>query len=202
MRRPIRILILAMFFTGLSGLAALQGESIFIKAVAGGGYTMVNQTFQDSKLNLSGISGIGMLQVGGALTKSAKLYGFTGISTVFGPKATTENLKIDTEYSTMTIWDFGLGLGYYLADGKFISLGGSVAQNYVKYTVYGTEAALYTRHGWGAHLMLGQEFALSNRLSVGVSAIGYYGRVYDVGPSADAPVNNIYFGLAGSLMYD
>src|SRR5690606_2357252 len=132
--------------------------------------------------------------------KGVKLFGFTGIAIAPGPKAKTENLKIDTEYSFQTIWDLGLGMAFYSTGVLHFSFGGSIAQSYYKFSVYGVDVGTYTRHGWGSHMMLGQEFPLSGRFSLGVSAIGYYGRVYDVGqpPFQDAPVDNIYAGLVVS----
>jgi hypothetical protein len=200
------LLILSVYSIGgvFSSVFALQGESIYIKAIAGGAYTMVSETADDIKLSFKGISGIGYLQVGGALNRSFKVFGFTGVAMAPGPKVTTENLKIDTVYSTQTIFDLGLGAAYYLKGGQYISLGASIAQNYYKFNVYGVDVGTYTRHGWGSNILLGQEFPLSPRFSLGVSAIGYYGQVYDVGqsPFQDAPVTNIYAGLVVSLTYD
>lgn len=204
MRRLSAILPLTVTLVFAGQLSALQGESIFVKTLVGGGYTLVSETAGDVKLSFSGISGIGMLQVGGSLNRSFKVFGFTGLSVAPGPKATTENLKIDTVYSMQTIFDLGIGAGYYTRGGQYISAGASIAQNYYKFNVYGVDVGTYTRHGWGSHVLLGQEFPLSPRFSLGVSAIGYYGRVYDVGqpPYQDAPVSNFYAGLVISLTYD
>jgi len=204
MRRiTLLIPLVTALFTG-ANLAALQGESIFVKAIAGGGYTMVNETAGDVKLSFTGISAISYLQAGGSLSKSVKLFGFSGISMAPKPTAKTENLKIDTVYDYQTIFDLGLGMGFYSKTGWNLSLGMSIAQSYYKFNVYGVDIGTYTRHGWGSNLMLGKEFSLSPHWSFGVSLIAYYGRVYDVGtpPFQDAPVTNMYGGLAVSLMYD
>ena len=185
-------------------VAALQGESLFVKTLLGGGYSYVTQKDEaaGTGLTFTGPLGISMLQAGGSLSKSVKFYGFTGFSFGPSPKVKADNLKIDTVYDYFYVLDLGLGLGLYSKDGLSVSVGGSIAQNYYKYSVYGTQVGTFTRHGWGAHLIAGQEFPLSGHLSWGVSALLYYGRVYDVGPSADAPVTNMYGGIAVSLMYD
>jgi len=185
-------------------LAALQGESIFVKALAGGGYSYVTQKDEaaGTGLTFTGPLGISMLQAGGSLSPSVKFYGFTGFSFGPSPKVKADNLKIDTVYDYFYVLDLGLGLAYHTKGGQTLSVGGSIAQNYYKYSVYGAQVGTYTRHGWGAHLIAGQEFPLSARFSWGLSAILYYGRVYDVGPSADAAVTNMYGGVAVSLMYD
>lgn len=195
---------ITMVISASGRVSALQGESIYIKAITGGAYTMVSETAGDIQLSFSGISALGYVQVGGSLNKSFKVFGFTGIALAPSPKAKTENLKIDTVYSMQTIFDIGMGAAYYWRGGQFISLGMSLAQNYYKFNVYGYNVGTYTRHGWGSQVMLGQEFPLSPRFSLGVSGIFYYGRVADVGqpPFQDAPVSNIYGGLAVSLTYD
>ncbi len=204
MPRSLKISSFILFFACAQALAALQGESIFVKALAGGGYSYVTQKDEPAGtgLTFTGPLGISMLQAGGALTPSVKLYGFTGFSYGPSPKVKAENLKIDTVYDYFYVLDLGLGLAYHTKGGQTLSLGGSIAQNYYKYSVYGAQVGTFTRHGWGAHLIAGQEFPLSPRFSWGISAILYYGRVSDVGPSADAPVTNMYGGVAVSLMYD
>lgn len=204
MRRLLRFIPLAALIMGINSAHALQGESIFVKAIAGGGYTMVNEQAGDISISFSGISGISYLQFGGSISKSVKLFGFSGISISPKPKAKTENLKIDTVYDMQTIFDLGLGIGFYSREGWNFSVGASIAQSYYKFNVYGVDIGTYTRHGWGSNLLVGKEFPLSKKFSFGVSLLGYYGRVYDVGsaPFQDAPVTNIYGGLALSLMYD
>lgn len=204
MPRSLKIFCLLTVVFLTNSIVALEGESIFIKALAGGGYSYVTQKDEPAGtgLTFTGPLGISMLQAGGSLSKSVKFYGFTGFSYGPSPKVKAENLKIDTVYDYFYILDLGLGLAYHTKGGQTLSLGGSIAQNYYKYSVYGAQVGTFTRHGWGAHLIAGQEFPLSARFSWGLSAILYYGRVSDVGPSADAPVTNLYGGIAVSLMYD
>ena len=204
MHRLLILIPLLAFFTGLTSLGALQGESIFVKAIAGGGYAMVDEKAGDVTISFSGVTGMSYLQFGGSLSKSVKLFGFSGISMSPKPSVKTENLKIDTVYSLQTIFDLGLGIGFYSREGWNLSLGASIAQSYYKFNVYGVDVGTYTRHGWGSNLILGKEFPISRKFSFGVSLLGYYGRVYDVGtpPFQDAPVTNMYGGLAVSLMYD
>lgn len=204
MRRLLILIPLSTLFLSLGPVQALQGESIFVKAIAGGGYTVVNEKAGDISISFSGISGISYLQFGGSLSKSVKLFGFSGLSMSPKPSVKTENLKIDTVYSLQTIFDLGLGIGFYSREGWNFSVGASIAQSYYKFNVYGVDVGTYTRHGWGSNVLIGKEFPISRKFSFGVSLLGYYGRVYDVGvpPFQDAPVTNIYGGLAISLMYD
>lgn len=202
MRRLQSLILLSSICGAFSQISALQGESIFVKAMGGGGYSFVTQTEADTKLSFSGITGMGFIQAGGSLTRSVKIFAFTGLTYTPKPSLKTTNIKIDTSYSFFSILDFGLGAAYYTSSGLYASAGMSISTNYFKYNVYGTDVGVYTRHGWGANIMIGQEFPWMGKLSYGVSAIGYYGTVYDVGPSADAPVTNLYFGLAASVMYD
>lgn len=204
MVRSLKISSLICILTCVPAIGALQGESIFVKALAGGGYSYVTQKDETAGtgLTFTGPLGISMLQAGGSLSPSVKFYGFTGFSFGPSPKVKADNLKIDTVYDYFYVLDLGLGLALYNKGGQSLSLGGSIAQNYYKYSVYGAQVGTYTRHGWGAHLIAGQEFPMSARFSWGLSALLYYGRVYDVGPSADAPVTNMYGGIAVTLMYD
>lgn len=204
MRRFLTSISLLACILGTGSAAAMQGESIFVKAIAGGGYAMVNEKAGDISIAFSGVTGISYLQFGGSLSKSVKLFGFSGLSMSPKPQVKTENLKIDTVYSLQTIFDLGLGIGFYSREGWSLSLGASIAQSYYKFNVYGVDVGTYTRHGWGSNLLIGKEFPISRKWSFGVSLIGYYGRVYDVGtpPFQDAPVTNMYGGLAVSLMYD
>lgn len=204
MRRLLTLIPLLAFITGLTSVQALQGESIFVKAIAGGGYAMVDEKAGDISISFSGITGLSYLQFGGSLSKSVKLFGFSGLSMSPKPAVKTENLKIDTVYSLQTIFDLGLGVGFYSKEGWNFSVGASIAQSYYKFNVYGVDVGTYTRHGWGSNVLIGKEFPISKKFSFGVSILGYYGRVYDVGtaPFQDAPVTNMYGGLAVSLMYD
>jgi hypothetical protein len=183
-------------------LAALQGESIFIKALGGGGFWVASEQDKDIRMVFSGPAALGFLQIGGALTPSLKIFGFTG--GVFAPSvnAKTENLKIETKYSFRTMHDFGIGLGYYLKSGLSLSLGLSHSTSYYKLEIYGKDGSTYTQEGWGSMLMLGQEFPISARTSFGLSAVGYYGRQRDGGSFAGVPIENFYAGLMMSLMYD
>lgn len=204
MRRLLLSILISSLGGAFASLSALQGESIFVKAMAGGGYSFVTQTDDatNSKLSFSGITGMGFIQAGGSLTRSVKVFAFTGLTYTPSPSLKTTNIKIDTSYSFFSILDFGLGAAYYMTSGLYASAGMSISTNYFKYNVYGTDVGVYTRHGWGANIMVGQEFPWMGKLSYGVSAIAYYGTVYDVGPAADAPVSNLYFGLAGTVTYD
>lgn len=185
---------------------ALQGESIYLKGIIGGGYTIVSETFQDVSFSLSGISGISYLYVGGSLSKSWKVFGFTGISLSPKPQAKVKSaagtFTVDTTYSTQSIFDLGIGAAYYLKGGTYFSVGGSLAQNHYRYNVYGTDVGTYTRHGWGSHFLAGHEFPVSPRLSLGVSGIIYYGQVADVGPFENIPISNFYTGVVFSVTYD
>jgi hypothetical protein len=202
-RLPLLILIYSLC-GAFNHLFALQGESIFVKAMAGGGYSFVTQTDDatSSKLSFSGITGMGFIQAGGSLNKSLKIFAFTGLTYTPKPSVKTTNIKLDTNYSFYSILDFGLGATYYLQQGLFISAGMSITTNYFKYNVYGTEVGVYTRHGWGANIMVGNDVPWLGKLNYGLALIGYYGQVYDVGPAADAPVTNLYFGVAGTVSYD
>jgi hypothetical protein len=185
-------------------LGALQGESVYAKVIVGGAYMYVSETIQDVTLSLSGISGVSYLYVGGSLNKSFKVFGFTGLAIGPKPQAKIQNLSIDTNYSTQTILDLGLGAAYYLKSGTYFSLGGSIAQNHYKYSVYGSSVSSYTRHGWGSHLLAGHEFPVSPRLSLGVSGIIYYGQVADTGPAPfdNTTISNFYSGVVFSVTYD
>jgi hypothetical protein len=204
MLKITRMMVAAFCLWAAPALAALQGESIYLKVLAGGGYSSVTETASDIKLSFTGFNGITYIQAGGSLNSAIKVFGFTGFSIAPNPKVKTENLKIDTVYNYQTIFDLGLGAAVYSRGGQYISLGGSIAQSYYKFNVYGYDVGTYTRHGWGSHLMFGQEFPVSQRFSIGIAAIGYYGRVFDVGepPFKDAPVSNFYAGLVVSLTYD
>lgn len=192
-------------FAATSGLAAIQGESIFLKAYLGGGYSYVTQ--KDEKagtgLTFTGPIGMTMLQAGGSLSQSVKVFAFT--SFFFGPsvKAKAENLKIDTDYAYFFVQDFGLGLGIYSKNGLSFSVGGAISNNYYNYSVYQTTGVgTHTRHGWAAHGIIGQELSTTGKFTLGVSLMLSYNHVYDVGPSADAAVNGMYGGVAISAMYD
>lgn len=205
MRRSLFVSCLFVLVLAQQGLFALQGESIFLKGYLGGGYSYVTQ--KDEKagtgLTLNGPIGMSMLQAGGLLNASTKLFAFTSFH--YGPSlsATAENLKIDTQYSYFFVHDFGLGIGFYSKGGISLSLGGAISNNYYNYSVYQTTGVgTHTRHGWAAHAIVGQELSTTGRFTLGVSLLLSYNRVYDVGPSSDAAVTGIYGGLAVSAMYD
>ncbi|MCX7633007.1 MAG: hypothetical protein N2Z22_06730 [Turneriella sp.] len=186
-------------------ITALGGQSIFLKGYLGAGYSRVAQ--RDDKANtalvLSGPIGMSMVQVGGALSPAIKFFAFTAFH--LGPwlSVTTENFKIDTQYSYFFVHDLGLGLSYYLKDGYSITLGGAVSNNYYRYSVYQVSGVgTHTRHGWAMHAILGKELWVWEQFSFGVSLLFSFNRVYDVGPSADAPINGLYGGVAASAMYD
>lgn len=204
MRRSLFVLI----FLGLVSvrqIAALQGESIFLKGYLGAGYSYVTQ--KDEKagtgLTFTGPIGLSMLQAGGSLSASTKVFAFTSFH--YGPalSAKAENLKIDTKYSYFFVHDFGLGIGFYSKSGLSVSFGGAISNNYYNYSVYQTTGVgTHTRHGWAAHAIVGQELSTTGRFTLGISLMVSYNRVYDVGPSSDAAVTGMYGGLAVSAMYD
>lgn len=185
--------------------AALHGESVFLKAYLGAGYSSVSQ--KDEKagtgLALTGPLGLTMLQAGGSLSASTKLFAFTAFH--YGPalSARAENIQIDTQYSYFFVHDFGLGLGFYSSSGLSFSVGAAISNNYYNYSVYQTTGlGTHTRHGWAAHAIVGQELNTAGRFTLGVSVLLSLNRVYDVGPSSDAAVTGIYGGIAVSAMYD
>ncbi|HRP68806.1 MAG TPA: hypothetical protein PLY93_04685 [Turneriella sp.] len=200
----LRTLVCFVLVFGASSLYALGGESLYVKAFTGGAYSSVVEKADDIKISFSGFSGLSYLQLGGALTPSLKIFGFTGVAVAPSPKAKTENLKIDTVYNMQMLLDFGMGFAYYTKGGLFFSFAGSLAQNYYKFSVYGSDVGLYTRHGWGSQVMVGYEIPISPRWSYGVSGVFYYGQVKDTGPVPynEAIVWNMYFGLVVSITYD
>ena len=205
MRCKLLVLGISLNAFGLRQLAALQGESIFLKGYLGAGYSFVTQ--RDEKagtgLNFHGPIGMSMLQAGGSLSPAVKLFAFTAFHLSPFLSAKAENLKIDTRYNYFFVHDFGLGLGYYTRDGYSVSIGGAISNNYYNYSVYQTTGVgTHTRHGWASHLIIGKELSMSGKFSLGVSLLLSYNRVFDVGPSADAPVTGLYAGVAASAMYD
>lgn len=203
MRCSLKIsLVWALF---VSGTFALQGESVFFKAYLGGGYSYVKQNDKaaDTGLTITAPLAMSMVQAGGSLGKVTKVFAFTAFHYSPMLSVTARNLKIDTAYSYSFVHDFGLGMGFYSSSGFSLSFGGAVSNNYYNYSVYEvTGVGTHTRHGWAAHLMVGQEFKTWGHSSIGASLLFSYNRVYDVGPSADATVDGIYSGLAISYMYD
>lgn len=186
---------------------ALQGESVFMKALLGAGYSSSSETVPTTpevKLSFSGLGGFMGLQAGGSLTKELKIFGLANIFYGPSPGFKAQNLTVDSKYDSNMILDFGLGAAYYLPNGMYASLAASIATNYFKYTVYEYKITSYTRHGWGLHLNLGKEFAFSKRASYGGSLVVYYGNVFDVGPAPflNTAITNFYVGLAGSVTYD
>lgn len=183
---------------------SLQGESIYIKGTLGGVYTIASETVNDITFSLSGVGGVSHLYVGGSLNKSFKVFGYTGIALTPKPTLKVENLSIGTVHNAQTIFDLGIGAAFYTRGGQYVSLGASIAQNYYNFNVYGVDVGTYTRHGWGSQLMLGQEFPISGRLSLGVSGLVYYGQVADVGPAPfdSIPISNFYAGLVVGITYD
>ena len=119
MPRSLKISSLVCLLTCAPAIAALQGESIFVKALAGGGYSYVTQKDEaaGTGLTFTGPLGISMLQAGGALSQSVKFYGFTGFSFGPSPKVKADNLKIDTVYDYFYVLDLGLGLAYHTKGG-------------------------------------------------------------------------------------
>jgi hypothetical protein len=205
MRRLRFLICLFLLMTGQSALPALQGESIFVKGYLGAGFSYVAQKDEKAGTGLTLISPIGMsmLQVGGSLGSATKLFAFTAFH--YGPfvSAKAENLKIDTQYSYFFVHDLGLGIGFYTKSGLSVSVGGAISNNYYNYSVYQTTGVgTHTRHGWAVHAIVGQELSTWGPFALGVSVLLSYNRVYDVGPSADAPVTGIYGGVAVSAMYD
>ncbi len=205
MRRSLFLSGLIVFLVAQQDLSALQGESIFVKGYLGGGYSYVTQ--KDEKagtgLTLSSPIGMSMLQAGGSLSASTKLFAFTAFHLGPSVSAKAENLKIDTQYSYFFVHDLGLGIAYYTKDGLSFSLGGAISNNYYNYSVYQTTGVgTHTRHGYALHAIVGQELSASGRFTPGLSLLLSYNRVYDVGPSSDAPVTGFYGGLAVSAMYD
>jgi hypothetical protein len=205
MRRLLSIVCLSVIVPCLSTAHALQGESVFFKGYLGAGYSYVTQKDEQAGtgLTLTGPIGMSMLQAGGSLSASTKLFAFTAFH--YGPALSVkaENLKIDTQYSYFFVHDFGIGLGFYQKSGLSVSIGGAISNNYYNYSVYQTTGVgTHTRHGWAAHAIIGQELKTIGPFSLGVSLLISYNRVYDVGPSSDARVTGIYGGLAVSAMYD
>jgi len=206
MYRLLRLAIVICFVnTGF--VHALSGESVFMKALGGLGYSIMSETVPDTTpitISITGPGGFATLQAGGSFSKELKIFALASV--FYSPflSSKVENLTVTTVYNSNSIIDFGLGVAYYLREGYYASLGASLATNYLRYTVYEYNLATYTRHGWGLHLNIGKEFNFAKRASYGVSVVAYYGRVSDVGqaPFLNTPITNLYFGLAGSVTYD
>lgn len=205
MRRLLFVFLPCFYAMAMPQLGALQGESVFLKGYLGAGFSYVAQKDEiaGTGLTFTGPIGMSMLQAGGSLNASTKLFAFTAFHYGPAPSAKAENLKIDTQYSYFFVHDFGLGMGFYWKSGISLSLGGAISNNYYNYSVYQTTGVgTHTRHGWAAHAIVGKELTVFGKISVGVSVLASYNRVFDVGPSADAPVTGIYGGFAVSAMYD
>lgn len=211
MQRLLSFVSLLLASATLSGISALQGESIFLKAYLGGGYLFNGTTYWwettsgdvvSPKLTFQGPAGFTMLQAGGSLSQTMKAFAFTSFMMAPKPNFKAEGIKVDTVYDYLTISDLGIGLGYYDKTGLSVSLGFSYAHNYYKYSVYGQNIGTFSKTGFGIVGIVGMDFPLSGHLTYGISLITYYGRVLDVGPYDGLNYTNMYAGLAASLMYD
>lgn len=196
------IILLSSNVSGQNGVH--EHDGFFLRMLYGFGYAeLVEKDVLGSDMTYSGEAGVLRFQIGGTVSENLILYGEFGGVMQFDPELDWMGQSISTSDVTVSVFDFGGGLTYYLMPSNFYF---SLSLHTSQATIEAKGETGESEYGFGFNAMIGKEWWVGEQWALGVSAYGYYSTMKDKrtieGITYEYDINNFSVGLLFSVTYN
>lgn len=196
------VISLSSFMLGQSGVH--QHDGFYLRMLYGFGYAeLVEKDVLGSDMTYSGESGALRIQIGGTVYENLILYGEFGGVMQFDPELEWMGQSVSTSDVTVSVFDFGGGVTYYLMPSNFYF---SLSLHTSQATIEAEGETGDSEYGFGFNAMIGKEWWVGDQWALGVSAYGYYSTMKDKGTiegiNYEYDINNFSVGLLFSVTYN
>lgn len=186
-------------FCDKSYAEAYVHDGFFLRLAPGFGWNETSSEAGGTTLKMSGVSGLFNLGIGGAVAQDLILHlDLSGVSTS-DPKVTLNGVEQSSNVSTSSTSMVGIGLTYYFPSNFYLTgaVGIAESSNEANGSTYKTDK------GYGANVMVGKEWWVSDNWGLGLAGQFLYTNCPDKPSSLGKPdVISTSFGVLFSATYN
>lgn len=198
----------AIIFFISSGVMGQNGyhehDGFFLRMLYGFGYAeLVEKDVLGSDMIISGAAQALRFQIGGTAAENLMIYGEFGGVMQIEPEIEWMGQSASTSDVTVSVYDFGGGITYYLMPSNFyfsLSLLASQAE------IENSGSKGTSEYGFGFNAMVGKEWWVDAQWALGAAIYGYYSTMKDKGTiegtNYEYDINNFSVGLLFSVTYN
>lgn len=176
-----------------------EHDGFFLRMLYGFGYAeLVEKDVLGSDMTISGAAQALRFQIGGTVAENLMLYGEFGGVMQIEPDIEWMGQSASTSDVTVSVYDFGGGITYYIMPSNFyfsLSLLASQAE------IENSGNKGNSEYGFGFNAMVGKEWWVDAQWALGVAVYGYYSTMNDKGGSENE-INNFSIGAMFSVTYN
>ncbi|MBE0572310.1 MAG: hypothetical protein IH618_12275 [Ignavibacteriaceae bacterium] len=193
------IIIASINGTALGQFGYHEHDGFFLRMLYGFGYAeLVEKDVLGSDMKFSGLAQNLRFQIGATVAENLMLYGEFGGVMQFDPEFEWMGQSGTAEDVTVSVFDFGGGITYYLMPSNFyFSL--SLLASQAEFEFNGTKGE--SQYGVGINGMFGKEWWVDAQWALGAAIYGYYSTMKDKGGDENE-INNFSVGLLFSVTYN
>jgi hypothetical protein len=181
-----------------------EHDGFFLRMLYGVGYAeLVEKEVLGSDMTFSGAAQALRFQIGGTVAENLIIYGEFGGVMQFDPEVEWMGHSVSTSDVTVSVFDFGGGVTYYLMPSNFyFSLSLLTSQAEIENS--GNKGT--SEYGFGFNAMVGKEWWVGDDWALGVVVYGYYSTMKDKGTiegtNYEYDINNFSVGVMFSATYN
>jgi len=180
---------------------AFKHEGFYSRATLGFGSTNISESYQGTKMEISGLSGDFNAQIGYSVVENLQLYFVLGVNAMSDPKYKFNGTEATaTKSSDVTLYRYGAGATYYfMPHNIFVSFDITSGQNEIKID----NESVKSKYGAVFNFGAGKEWWVSKEIGLGGMVYFYYGSISDETINGVTPkLNNTGFGLSFSATFN
>lgn len=181
-----------------------EHDGFFLRMLYGFGYAeLVEKDILGSDMTISGVAQALRFQIGGTVAENLIVYGEFGGVMQIEPEIEWMGQSASTSDVTVSVFDFGGGITYYLMPSNFyFSLSLLTSQAEIENS--GSKGT--SEYGFGFNAMVGKEWWVSDQWALGAAIYGYYSTMKDKGTiegtNYEYDINNFSVGAMFSVTYN
>lgn len=193
------IIIASINRTALGQFGYHEHDGFFLRMLYGFGYAeLVEKDVLGSDMTISGAAQALRFQIGGTVAENLIVYGEFGGVMQIEPDIEWMGQLASTSDVTVSVFDFGGGITYYLMPSNFyFSL--SLLASRAEIENSGTKGT--SEYGFGINGMIGKEWWVDAQWALGAAIYCYYSTMNDKGGDENK-INNFSVGVMFSATYN
>jgi hypothetical protein len=198
------MIIVSINKTALGQFGYHEHDGFFLRMLYGFGYAeLVEKDVLGSDMTISGAAQALRFQIGGTVAENLIVYGEFGGVMQIEPEIEWMGQSASSSDVTVSVYDFGGGITYYLMPSNF----------YFSFSLLASQAEIEnsgskgtSEYGFGFNAMVGKEWWVGEQWALGAALYGYYSTMKDKGTiegtNYEYDINNFSVGVMFSATYN